>query len=162
MNHHVVSTLHEAAVDVAEGLERNFLIKDEMVMILPPNHPKAKKSKLQLRDFSDEPFIFLDQGKKSEPMEYFSKAGIKANLQYRVYDDYTIMNMVEQGLGVSILPKLVLHKHHQKIEVRALTPPIFREVCLAYKNKDVVSVAGKVFMDFAVSIAQNEEFLTDD
>ncbi len=148
-------------VDVAEELERDFLIKDEMVMILPPNHPKGKKDKLQLRDFSDEPFIFLDQGKKSEPMEYFVKAGVKANLQYRVYDDYTIMNMVEQGLGVSILPKLVLHKHHQKIEVRALTPPIFREVCLAYKSRDAVSVAAKTFIDFAVSIAGSEKFLED-
>lgn len=146
-------------VDVAEKLERIFLMKDEMVMILPKNHPKAKKDELQLKDFSDEPFIFLDQGKKSEPMEYFMKAGIEPNQQYRVYDDYTIMNMVEQGLGVSILPKLVLHRHHQNIEVRTLTPPIFREVCVAYKSKDVISVAGKAFMDFVVSVAKDKQFL---
>lgn len=144
-------------VDVADKLTKEFLLRDEMVMILPPNHPKARLDVLRLSDFDGEPFIFLDQGKKSEPTEYFKTAGIEPDRQYRVYDDYTIMNMVEQGLGVSILPKLVLHRHHQDIVVRKLTPPIFREVCVAYG--DVISAAGKAFMNFALSVAKDGSFI---
>ncbi|MCQ2386127.1 MAG: LysR family transcriptional regulator [Clostridia bacterium] len=139
--------------DVADKLQMLPIMKDEMVMILPKDHPLAGKTSLELGDFSREPFIFLDQGKKSEPMEYFSRAGISPNQQYRVYDDYTIMNMVEKGLGVSILPKLVLYRHHQDIVVRSLTPPVFREMCVAYKSDDSISVAGRTFMEFAVDCA---------
>ena len=143
--------------DVAGNLKRIFLMEDEMVMVLPKGHPAASKKVLLLEDFSGEPFIFLDQGKKSEPLEYFTRAGVEPNLQYRVYDDYTIMNMVEQGLGVSILPKLVLYRHHQNIEVRSLTPPIFREMCVAYRSDDNISVAGKTFMEFVVKSAKRKE-----
>lgn len=140
--------------DVAGNLKRIFLMEDEMVMVLPKGHPAASKKLLLLEDFAGEPFIFLDQGKKSEPLEYFTRAGIEPNLQYRVYDDYTIMNMVEQGLGVSILPKLVLYRHHQNIEIRSLTPPIYREMCVAYRSDDNISVAGKTFMNFVVESAK--------
>ena len=140
--------------DVAGNLKRIFLMEDEMVMVLPKGHPAASKKLLLLEDFAGEPFIFLDQGKKSEPLEYFTRAGIEPNLQYRVYDDYTIMNMVEEGLGVSILPKLVLYRHHQNIEIRSLTPPIYREMCVAYRSDDNISVAGKTFMNFVVDSAK--------
>lgn len=144
-------------LDVANDLQSIPILKDEMVMILPENHPKSKKDVLSLSDFADDPFIFLDQGKKSEPMAYFFKAGIEPNQQYRVYDDYTIMNMVEQGLGVSILPKLVLQRHHQQIEVRSLTPKIYREMCVSYKSDDAISFAGKTFMNFCVEFAKNKQ-----
>ena len=144
--------------DVADNLKSIHLIRDEMVMILPKTHPAGKKETLTMSDFSEDPFIFLDQGKKSEPLEYFIRAGIEPNQQYHVYDDYTIINMVEQGLGVSILPKLVLYKHHQDIIVRSLTPPIFREVCVAYKSDDSISVAGKTFMECVLLSAASNKF----
>ena len=68
------------------------------------------------------------------------------------------MNMVEEGLGVSMLPKLVLYRHHQDIVVRSLTPPIYREMCVAYRTDENISVAGKIFMDFVVDFAKNPLF----
>lgn len=139
--------------DLAENMKHIHIFDDEMVMIMPKGHHCAKKKTLSMEDFAGDPFIFLDQGKKSEPLEYFKKAGVEPNLQYRVYDDYTIMNMVEQGLGISILPKLVLLRHHQDIVVRSLTPTIYRDVCIAYKNDESISLAGKFFMDAIVQSA---------
>ena len=147
--------------DVAGKLNNIPLMKDEMVMVLSKDHPSAEKNPLTLKDFAKEPFIFLDQGKKSEPLEYFTKAGIEPNLQYRVYDDYTIMNMVEEGLGVSMLPKLVLYRHHQDIVVRSLTPPLYREMCVAYRTEENISIAGKTFMDFVVDYAKKPLFSSD-
>jgi len=145
-------------MEVADNLQHIPILRDEMVMVLHGDHPAAGKAHISLADFADDPFIFLDQGKKSEPTEYFIKAGIKPNQQYRVYDDYTIMNMVEQGLGVSILPKLVLYRHHQSIEIHSLTPPIYREMCVAYKSDGSISLAGKTFMEFALDYAKSNTF----
>lgn len=140
--------------DVADKLDTEPIFEDEMVMVLPKNHPAVKKKKLTISDFKNDPFIFLDQGKKSEPLAYFTKAGVHPKQQFRVYDDYTIMNMVEEGLGVSILPKLVLLNHHQDITLRSLSPRVYRHVCVAYKNADSLSVAGKIFMNFTVDYAK--------
>ena len=68
------------------------------------------------------------------------------------------MNMVEKGLGVSMLPKLVLYRHHQDIVVRSLTPPLYREMCVAYRTEENISIAGKTFMDFVVDYAKKPLF----
>lgn len=142
-------------IDLVRKLKYIHILDDEMVMIMPKGHRCAEKEHISMKDFADDPFIFLDQGKKSEPLEYFKKSGVEPNLQYQVYDDYTIMNMVEQGLGISILPKLVLLRHHQDIVVRSLTPALHRDICVAYKNDESISIAGKLFVDFITENTKN-------
>lgn len=136
--------------EVAGDMPNTVLGTDEMVLVLPPEHELANKNRISLADIGDEPLIFLDEGKTSEPMSIFTRCGIVPNLQYHVHDDYTIMNMVEQGLGVSILPKLVLTRHGRNIAVRSLDPPIFRTICVACRDMDTMSIAGRYFTEHII------------
>lgn len=68
-----------------------------------------------------------------------------------VYDEYTIMSMVEEGLGISIIFNLVLNRHHHNIVLKRITPRLERTVSLAYKNKSVLPIASRYFFDFIVS-----------
>lgn len=42
--------------------------------------------------------------------EIFKANSIHPNVRFTVKDDYAIILMVESGLGISILPELVLHR----------------------------------------------------
>lgn len=141
--------------EVAGGLETIPLLTEEMVLVLPKGHPLGEKKEISLADFSQEPFIFLDSGKTSEPLSYFSAGGVEPNLQYRVYDDYTIVSMVEQGLGVSILPRLALARFPQRVLQRSLTPEITRTICLAYRGERALSAAGRAFLTYTVKHLEN-------
>ncbi|GAA3334339.1 hypothetical protein GCM10020331_101900 [Ectobacillus funiculus] len=49
--------------------------------------------------------FLLDEGGLSEPLEIFKQKGLYPNIQYHVHNDYTIMSMVENGLGISIFTR---------------------------------------------------------
>ena len=130
------------------GLALSPLYRDEMMAILPAGHPLADREVLTLRDLAREPFILLDEGVCSVPLDAFAAAGLAPNLQYKVYDDYSIMTMVEQGLGVSILYQPVLKNASAGLAIRPLSPPITRTVALAFRDRRVLSTASQRFILF--------------
>ena len=137
--------------DAAEGLTTVALKRDEMLAVLPVNHKMSKRNAVTLKELSKEPYILLDEGELSEPLEFFRANGLEPNTQYVVFDDYTIMSMVEEGLGISVLSALVLNRHHHNIVVKSITPKLERTVALAYKNKNVLPIASRYFIDYIIS-----------
>lgn len=70
----------------------------------------------------------LDEGGLSEPLTVFKQNKFEPNIQFRIYDDYAIMSMIEKGLGISILPKLVLSRCPYNIETKAISPSVVRTI----------------------------------
>jgi len=136
--------------DAVASLNVITLQQDEMLAVIPSNHPLACQERVSLQELIKEPFILLDEGQLSSPLEFFNRNNLQPNIQYRVYDDYTIMAMVEKGLGIAILPKLVISRVHYDIVSKEISPPIVRTIALAYKNKKILPIASRYFMDFKV------------
>lgn len=134
----------------AGGLQTIPLKEDEMLAVLPVHHPLADHPTVTLEDLSKEPFILLKEGELSEPLEIFKENDLHPNIQYRVQDDYTIMAMVENGLGISILPQLILNKVSYRLVTKKITPSIVRTIGIAYKNKKTLPIASRYFIDFII------------
>ncbi|UTI41027.1 LysR family transcriptional regulator [Niallia sp. RD1] len=124
------------------------LNEDEMLAVVPKSHRLASKNKVSLKELTDEPFILLDEGEINEALTIFKQNFIEPNIQFRVHDDYAIMSMVEQGLGISILPKLVLDRCPYNILTKPISPFVARTISLAYKDKRVLPIASRYFIDF--------------
>lgn len=127
----------------------------ELKAILPVNHPLAKNSTVQLKDLQDEPFLMLEEGSYSEPLEAFRKNGIQPNIKLRVHDDYSILSMVEAGLGFSILADLILRKQNYQVAIRPLSPNLHREIGILTKPHELMPIASQRFVDFIIG-HQNE------
>lgn len=129
-------------------------IKDgEMLVILPKDHPLANKKSICLREISSEPFILLEEGHYSEPLEAFRAAGLELNIKYTIHDDFAIMTMVEAGLGVSILAELMLRRTNYDIVSLPLNPPIYRTLAIGYKDKNSLPIASKYFIKYLLENA---------
>ncbi len=126
------------------------LKQDEMLAVLPNHHPLIAGEKVSLQQLASEPFILLDEGQFSEPLEFFKQNNLQPNTQYRVHDDYTIMSMIEKGLGISILPELVLNRINYNIVTKKISPPIVRTIGIAFKNKKALPIVSRYFIDFLV------------
>jgi len=137
--------------DAVTGLETIPLMDGEMMVILSKEHPLACKKSINLESLVNEPFILLEEGHYSEPMEAFEKAGLKPHVQYRVHDDYAIMAMVEAKLGVSILADLILKRVPFDIVKIPVEPRLYRHLAIGYKNKDSLPLASQYFIDFIIS-----------
>jgi len=129
-------------------LESIFLEQDRLLVILPENHPMADCDKFPLKGLLEEPFMLLEKGGKSEISEIFASHNIIPNVHYTTWDDYAIMSMVECGLGISILPELILKRIPYRIVKKELEIPAHRKIGLAVKNSKTASLAVKSFMKY--------------
>lgn len=129
-------------------LKMETIREGEMLAILPINHPLASQNTIRLEELVTEPFILLEEGQYSEPLEAFHTAGLEPDIKYTIHDDFAIMTMVEAGLGVSILAKLMLRRTNYQIARLPVNPPIYRTLAIAYKDKDSLPIASKYFIEY--------------
>ena len=120
-------------------------LTDELMAVLPAGHPLAARERIPLQAFADEPFLALEHGTDSEVAKLFGEAGIELAPALSTWDDYAIMAMVEKGLGLSILPSLILHRVPYEIVARPLKPKAERRIGLITKKHAPHSLACERF-----------------
>lgn len=125
-----------------------FLEKDRLLAVLPKNHPLADCVKFPIKSFCDYPFLLLEKGGKCEAREILEKYKVFPKIRFTTWDDYAIMSMVENGLGISILPELILKRNPYKIVTKELDVPAYREICFAVRDKKRLSAAVKAFIEY--------------
>jgi len=133
------------------GLQTIVLKEGNMLAVLPENHRLASKSNINLHEIVNEPFILLEEGHYSEPLESFHACNLEPNIKLRIHDDYAIMTMVEAGLGISILAELVLRRTNYNIVLLPIDPPITRTLAIGYKDKNSLTIASKYFIQYLIS-----------
>lgn len=128
--------------------ETIFLEQDELMAVIPEDNPLADCDKFPVTALCNEPFIMLKRGKNKEFTEIFDRCGLTPNVKFTTWDDYAIMSMVESGLGIAILPKLILRRSPYRIVAKELDIPTYRSIGIAIKSKRTASLAVKRFLDY--------------
>jgi len=131
-----------------DEFETEFLEDDKLLVVMPENHPLAECNKFPVKALCDYPFMLLEKGAKAEISEIFEKNNITPNVHFTTWDDYAVMSMVEGGLGIAILPELILRRIPYKIVAKELDVPAYRKIGIAYKDKERLSIAVKKFVDY--------------
>lgn len=130
------------------GLETIFLEKDEYLAVLPQDHPLAEKDLVPLAALCDRPFILLEKGSNHEISGIFSAASLTPRVKFTLWDDYAVMAMVEKGLGVSILPRLILISVPHQIVTRPIEGAPHRDIGLGLRSSKTCSRAVQQFLHY--------------
>ncbi len=126
------------------------LMEDRLLAILPHDHKFASYPKFPLVECENEPFITLLETSNHDARRALASAGIEPKVRFSTKDDYAIIAMVEQGLGISIMPELLLKGRHDDLEIRELVPPSKRTIALAMPEISRQSPATKRFADYII------------
>lgn len=129
-------------------LETCFLEQDKLLVVLPENHALADCDRFPVKNLADYPFMLLEKGAKAEISEIFERCNVTPKIHFTTWDDYAIMSMVESGLGISILPQLILQRVPYKIITKELDVPAFRNIGLALRSEKNSSLAVKRFLEY--------------
>lgn len=132
------------------GCECVPLMEDRLLAILPRDHKFASYPKFPLVECETEAFITLLETSNHDANKALSAAGIKPNIRFSTKDDYAIIAMVEQGLGISIMPELLLKGRHDNVVIRELVPPSKRTIGLAIPETSKASPATRRFADYII------------
>ena len=131
----------------AGGVTSRSLVQDELMAVVPASSLLAERDAISLADMAAEQFILLERGSDDEITPLFRRAGLSVNSKLSTWDDYAIMAMVEDGLGVSILPALILRRCQFDVAVRPLEGHPHRQINAIYRTADV-SLAAARFLEY--------------
>ena len=90
----------------------------------------------------------LEKEGDSDVAEVFKKSGICPKINITTWDHYAIIAMVESGLGISILPQLVLQRISYDVIIKELEAPAYRKIGFAYRGNQAFSIASKQFLNY--------------
>lgn len=136
-------------------LQTKTVLHDDLLACVAPEHALAAKPRVTIEQLAREPFILMEEGTISETMRLFHERKLTPNIQYTVEGDYPVMAMVAQNLGVSILPSLFFGHVDERIVKIPLQPARQRKISIAYKDKSILPIASRMFIDFVESECRN-------
>ena len=92
--------------------------------------------------------LLLDKAGNHETSDALAQCGVTPDVCFTTWDDYAIMAMVECGLGVSLLPELILRRVPYRIAIRKLGTPLCRDLALALPGQAHISAATRQFLRY--------------
>ena len=105
-----------------DGVMHHHLLEDPMYLVLPPNHPLARKRGVRLADVAGEPWI--GGAPDCECNRLISQACMRSGFDPRIAfetDDYAaVQGFVAAGVGVSLIAELGLRTVRDDIVIRPL------------------------------------------
>ncbi len=151
----VIEWLYDRYVDVGfvllpyEEMDTIQIAEDQLVAVLPKDHPLAKKSAIRPPDLVSEPFILC--GGRSRPLieEVFRSAGIRLSVRYYLQQVLSILEIVRRGLGVSVVAELALPEDCEGLSIIPFEPKVARQIGLAVRNISNLSPASRAFFEVA-------------
>lgn len=129
-----------------QEFETILLKKDDLLAVIPEYHPLADYKRFLITAFENQPFMMLEKDGSYEITELLDQYSVKPDIRFTTWDDYAVMSMVENGLGISILPELILKRIPYHIVKKPINVPAYRNIRLAYRNRKSLSLAAEKFV----------------
>lgn len=138
-----------------DSLDISFLRRDRLLAVLPPDHPLAGAPYYPMARLTQDPFILIQENWDMEISRIFQEEGLRPNVQYTLSDDFAILAMVEQGLGVSILSEMLVRSTSRHVAAIPLERPRYREIGLAVRRGGPIPPLTRRFRDFTLQWLEN-------
>jgi DNA-binding transcriptional LysR family regulator len=117
----LLDRLRAGAIDVAllalpirgHEFETAPLLTERLFAALPRNHKFAKRSSLSLKDLRTEPFLLLRDGHcfRDTAVAACNRARLHPQIVFESGQFSSLLSMVGAGMGISIVPEMVIEKN---------------------------------------------------
>ena len=139
-------------------LTSTFITTDELCVILPPTHRLHNHTAITPAELAEEGFIMANNACTSQLLKLAGLTVTKGNptIRYKATDSSTILAMVREGLGITLLPRTTLPKKLDGIIALPLDPPQQLQIGLVMKEQDTISPAATLFAQTALAWTQTQ------
>lgn len=129
------------------------VLHDEYIVVLPPNSPH-NNCQLTWQELAQYPLIISSIGSCSRLIHNnLAQADCPQQVRYEMRDDSTILSMVRQGLGASILPRLAAEPLPPESKVCHLPIPFYRTIGAAMHKEALHPPAVYAFWDILKAVS---------
>lgn len=144
-----------------EGVVQQRLLKEPVVVALPPDHPLARQARIAPEDFHDLPLILVRRpgapGLYSNLLALCHAHGAVPRVVAEVERMMSNLNLVAAGVGVSVVPASMQHVHRDVVAFRPLArgARLHAPLTLQYRP-DRLQGALRSFVELVVALAADE------
>ena len=133
------------------------LAEEEMIAVLPEDHPLAGADAYPVKRLEQDKFIMTSWGKDFEILSIFRRNNVSPQVKYTTYDTPASLAMVRMGLGVSICNELAAQYWNEHLVKLPLDPPEKITFGIAYTSEEHMTAAAKKFLSYAVRYLTHSE-----
>ena len=129
------------------------ILKQELFLITPLDHPLADKDEIDLLEAAEYPFIFYKERSGLRPVinDLFKHINIEPNISFQLCDDAAICGFVAANLGVAIVPRIFgLDRYPVKV-IKLKSPNYERFIYLSYSQDKFISPPVSKFKSFILN-----------
>ncbi|KEP25141.1 LysR family transcriptional regulator [Bacillus zhangzhouensis] len=123
------------------------LFQDELVVLMQENHRFHTKKMIEVDSLHDESFIMPKAGCDQLIKKLLKERGVKPHVVFEIGDNNTLISMVQEGLGVTIIPTLILPPQIPHTKVIPLETTVYREINMAFKSFKAASPSTKKWIE---------------
>ena len=135
----------------AHDLQVHFLMRDELVAVLPPDHPLADAPVFPVAQLADAPFIRLREKEDLEVSQFLDRIPDAPDFCYEVGSDHTALSMVEQGLGMTITHSLIANNPRYNVVCKRFDRGQYRDIAIATAKNARLAGTTKLFVEHVIS-----------
>jgi len=165
--HEVGEWIESSIIDVgfvllpAKGIECTLITTDELCVLVPSGHHLCAQMAVTPRELREEGFIME---KTKCALQFLEMAGFepsrtRPHIRYQASDSATILAMVREGLGITLVPRKMLPKKLEGVVALPLGPPQHLQIGLAVRLQAMASPGAKLFVQTALAWTQEQASL---
>jgi DNA-binding transcriptional LysR family regulator len=145
------------------ALETLPLLEEELLLAVPRSHALARgRRRVRLSELADEPFVLLREGAydlRDQTLSACRRAGFEPKVALDGGEMDSVLRFVAEGIGVAILPAMVLSDVDPRsgpVAMRLQAPRLSRSLVLARRRDRYFSAAAQEFMRVLRGAAQRD------
>jgi DNA-binding transcriptional LysR family regulator len=146
-----------AFLSVTERIERHGLgchqlVLEELMVIVPRDHPLSARKRVKMRELSGEQFIAFRRGARLRELLVGAgrQAGFDPQVKLESNESQRIRRLVARGMGVAILPRSdVMAAGADVAALELIEPSLTRDITLAWRADRRHSPAAAEFLELA-------------
>jgi LysR family transcriptional regulator, transcription activator of glutamate synthase operon len=136
----------------SRGLRLHQLVSEELVVVLPHDHPLAGHQQVRMAELAEEQFISFREGARLRELLEFAgrSAGFDPQVQLESNESERIRRLVARQMGVAILPRSDAERPGADVAVAPLIEPALRrDITLACREGRRLAPAAVEFLDLS-------------
>lgn len=119
------------------------LYQDELLCIVPKSFRTKHRNYIELNELKELNFVSQRESTDADIQNLFQKYQLKIRSSCHVVDDLSTIAMVAAGLGICIMPKLVMQNIPYDVDMYPLKPAEHRTIGLCFLNAELMAPAVK-------------------
>jgi DNA-binding transcriptional LysR family regulator len=108
--------------ETSPEIDSRVIVEDDFLLLVNRYHALSKRRRVKLREIADQSFLMSGSGCEPAIRQLFAASGAAPRVTLTIRDTATLVEMVLQGVGVTLMPELAIPKDERRLRRISLEP----------------------------------------